>query len=119
MESPASVRELDTSLSILEAATLPIRTHLLWRYSCWLVVGGVEASPRSLNFESERFSVYLDDQLEAEALAMEIMGGPLKSLRWLVSELSKRDKALEAGALVIQDLPRHSPIPPKERCQLR
>ncbi|MEC7680541.1 MAG: hypothetical protein VX694_14820 [Planctomycetota bacterium] len=85
-----------------------------------LVVGGVEASPRSLNFESERFSVYLDDRLEAEALALEIMGGPLESLRWLVSELSEQDKALEAGALVIPGSPTPLiPIPLKERCQLR
>ena len=47
------------------------------------------------------------------------MGGPLESLRWLVSELSKQDKALEAGALVIPGSPTPLiPIPPKERCQL-
>ena len=53
-----------------------------------LIVGEKKVAPRDLHFKNDTFSVYRDDKLIASAPALEIMGGPLNSLRWLVNSLS-------------------------------
>jgi 2-keto-4-pentenoate hydratase len=70
-----------------------------------LIVGSSKSSPDKLSFESELFKVYKDGKIITEAIASEIMGGPLHSLRWLIGKLTKRNEVLRAGSLVIPGSP--------------
>ncbi len=70
-----------------------------------VVVGESQLSPAQLNFSSEMFSVYKDEQLITNAPAKEIMGGPIHSLRWLVGLLSRSGSCLKKGAIVIPGSP--------------
>jgi 2-keto-4-pentenoate hydratase len=70
-----------------------------------LIVGDKKISPRDLHFKNDIFSVYQDDKLIASASALEIMGGPLNSLRWLVNSLSSFGEILKEGSLVIPGSP--------------
>ena len=70
-----------------------------------LVIGERKVSPGDLSFEKEMFSVFKDGELITKAQASEIMGGPLESLRWLVSSLKKKGNRLEKGSLVIPGSP--------------
>ena len=70
-----------------------------------LIVGDKKISPRDLHFKNDIFSVYQDDKLIASAPALEIMGGPLNSLRWLVNSLSSFGEILKEGSLVIPGSP--------------
>jgi 2-keto-4-pentenoate hydratase len=70
-----------------------------------LVVGNAKASPSDLNFKREVFSVYEGNRLVTSALASEIMGGPLRSLRWLVTSLCSQGLSLTKGSFVIPGSP--------------
>ena len=70
-----------------------------------LVVGNQEISPHALSFKDEVFKVYKNNKLVTSAQAIEIMGGPLHSLRWLVSFLTRKKLSLEKGSLVIPGSP--------------
>ena len=70
-----------------------------------LVIGAASVAPEDVSFERERFSVRCDGQLVSSAPASEIMGGPLHSLRWLVTFLTRRGMALKKGSLVIPGSP--------------
>ena len=70
-----------------------------------LIVGEKKVSPRDLSFKNDIFSVYQDHKLIASAPALEIMGGPLNSLRWLVNSLSSLGEILKEGSLVIPGSP--------------
>jgi len=70
-----------------------------------LIVGKKKVSPRDLSFKNDIFSVHQDDKLIASAPALEIMGGPLNSLRWLVNSLSSFGEILKEGSLVIPGSP--------------
>ena len=70
-----------------------------------LIIGKSQVSPNNLNFSKEVFSVYKDDQLHTSASASEIMGGPLRSLRWLVNSLAKLGDCLPKGSWVIPGSP--------------
>jgi len=62
-------------------------------------------SPTSLNFDMEGVGVFRNDELAASGIGAEIMGGPLKSLRWLINHLVQRGEPLLAGQLVIPGSP--------------
>ena len=68
-------------------------------------MGEKKVSPRDLSFKNDIFSVYQDHKLIASAPALEIMGGPLNSLRWLVNSLSSLGEILKEGSLVIPGSP--------------
>ena len=70
-----------------------------------LVIGKKKVSPKELSFEDELFSVYKDGDLITKARASEIMGGPLKSLRWLVHSLAQRGMCLKKDSFVIPGSP--------------
>lgn len=70
-----------------------------------LIVGDNKISPENLSFKSEWFKVFEYDKITTEAIASEIMGGPLYSLRWLIEELTKQNKMLKAGSIVIPGSP--------------
>jgi len=70
-----------------------------------LIVGGTKVSPKQLSFEHELFSVRKNGELITEAPASEIMGGPIRSLRWLVGSLTNRGSCLKKGSLVIPGSP--------------
>lgn len=70
-----------------------------------LIVGDQKVSPADLRFEDEIFAVYKNSELITSAPASEIMGGPLHSLRWLVTFLTKKGAYLEKGSLVIPGSP--------------
>ena len=70
-----------------------------------LIVGEQKVDPRKLLFKDELFSVYKDGNLVTSALSSEIMGGPIHSLRWLVTFLTKKEKTLKKDSLVIPGSP--------------
>jgi 2-keto-4-pentenoate hydratase len=70
-----------------------------------LIVGSAKVSPRDLIFGDELFSVYKNNNLITSALASEIMGGPLHSLRWLVGALTEKGVSLKKGSIVIPGSP--------------
>ena len=70
-----------------------------------LVIGKKKVPPGELSFANELFSVRKDGEVVTEAPASEIMGGPLKSLRWLVKSLAQRRMRLAKGSLVIPGSP--------------
>jgi len=70
-----------------------------------LIVGDQKVDPRTLGFKDEMFSVYKDDTLITSAPSSEIMGGPIISLRWLVTFLTNKGEMLKKGSLVIPGSP--------------
>ncbi len=70
-----------------------------------LVVGEIGVAPETIDFANAKFRVMLDGQMVAEEAGREIMGGPLKSLRWLVEALTQQGKSLAPGQLVIPGSP--------------
>ncbi len=70
-----------------------------------LIVGNNSVSLEQLSFKHELFSVRKNGNLVVEAQAVEIMGGPLHSLRWLVETLTQRGSRLKKGDLVIPGSP--------------
>ena len=70
-----------------------------------LVVGDQRTSPGSFDWDAEAVSIFLDGEQAASGLGREIMGGPMKSLCWLVNHLVRRGESLRAGQLVIPGSP--------------
>ena len=70
-----------------------------------LVVDNTKVSPQALTFPDETVFVDQNNELLVSSKAEEIMGGPLESLRWLVSFLSSNNKVLKKGMLVIPRSP--------------
>lgn len=70
-----------------------------------LVIGNSLVSPRKCRFTDEMFSVFLDGRMITEAPASEIMGGPLKSMRWLIACLTRQGRFLKADSLIIPGSP--------------
>ncbi len=64
-----------------------------------LVVGEQRILPAALDLEG--VGIFRNGQLEASGIGAEIMGGPLKSLRWLANHLIRQGEHLRAGQLVI------------------
>jgi 2-keto-4-pentenoate hydratase len=70
-----------------------------------LIVGSQKVDPKKLLFRDEVFSVYKDGNLVTSAPSSEIMGGPINSLRWLVSFLTEKGEILKKDSLVIPGSP--------------
>ncbi len=70
-----------------------------------LIVGNQKVDPKKLLFKDEVFSVYKDGNLVTSAPSSEIMGGPIHSLRWLVTFLTKKGVILKKDSLVIPGSP--------------
>jgi 2-keto-4-pentenoate hydratase len=66
-----------------------------------LVVGAERVRPEGLDFAMEGVGLFKNDELAASGISAEIMGGPLKSLRWLANHLIRRGEHLKAGQIVI------------------
>ena len=60
-----------------------------------LVVGERRTSPAELDFDLEGVGIFRNDELAASGIGAEIMGGPLKSLRWLANHLLSRGEHLQ------------------------
>lgn len=85
-----------------------------------LVVGDRKTKPGSFDWDAEEFGVFLNDRLAASGAGAEIMGGPRKSLRWLVNHLVRRGESLKAGQLVIPGSPVELvPVEPGHRVSAR
>jgi len=70
-----------------------------------MVIGNEKVIPSSLTFADEVFRVYKNNSLMTSASAVEIMGGPMYSLRWLVSSLTMKGLTLKEGSIVIPGSP--------------
>jgi 2-keto-4-pentenoate hydratase len=70
-----------------------------------LVVGEPQVTPAEVDFDLEGVGLFRNSQLEASVIGAEIMGGPLKSLRWLANHLLRHGEHLQAGQLVIPGSP--------------
>ena len=70
-----------------------------------LVVGDQRTSPGSFDWDAEAVGIFLGDEQAASGHGREIMGGPMKSLCWLVNHLVRRGESLKAGQLVIPGSP--------------
>jgi 2-keto-4-pentenoate hydratase len=66
-----------------------------------LVVGERRTLPADFGFNLEGVGLFRNGALAASGIGAEIMGGPLKSLRWLANHLLRRGEFLQAGHLVI------------------
>jgi len=70
-----------------------------------LIVGEERVSATTLTFRDESFQVWKNGSLVTRALAAEIKGGPLHSLRWLIRHLTEKQQRLKAGSFVIPGSP--------------
>jgi len=70
-----------------------------------LVVGEQRMPPVEFDFDVEGVGIHRNGQLMASGAGAQIMGGPLKSLRWLVRRLQEEGEYLRAGQLVIPGSP--------------
>lgn len=66
-----------------------------------LVVGMEKVRPTGLGFDMEGVGLFKNGDLAASGIGAEILGGPLKSLRWLANHLIQRGEHLRAGQIVI------------------
>jgi len=66
-----------------------------------LIVGETRIPPCHIDLELEGLGVFCNGELMASGIGAEVLGGPLKALRWLVSQLIRRGEHLKAGHLVI------------------
>ncbi len=66
-----------------------------------LVVGKQRRLPKDFAFDLEGVGLFRNDELAASGIGAEIMGGPLKSFRWLANHLLRHGEFLQAGHLVI------------------
>jgi 2-keto-4-pentenoate hydratase len=66
-----------------------------------LVVGTEKVRPEGLDLDLEGISLFRNGVLAASGTGAEILGGPLKSLRWLANHLIGRGEHLQAGQIVI------------------
>ena len=70
-----------------------------------LVIGSSMVSPKECRFADEIFSVFLNGRQITKAPASEIMGGPLESMRWLITHLTRQGKFLKENSLIIPGSP--------------
>ena len=70
-----------------------------------LVIGNQKTSPASFDWDEEEVGIFIGDKRAASGHGREIMGGPMKSLCWLVNHLVRRGESLGAGQLVIPGSP--------------
>jgi 2-keto-4-pentenoate hydratase len=68
-------------------------------------VGEQRVSPTEVDFDLEGVGLFRNGELDASGIGAEIMGGPLKSLRWLANHLLCHGDYLRAGQLVIPGSP--------------
>jgi 2-keto-4-pentenoate hydratase len=66
-----------------------------------LVVGTERVRPVGLDWEAECVCLFRNGELAASGIGAEIMGGPLRSLRWLANHLIQRGEHLKAGQIII------------------
>jgi len=66
-----------------------------------LVVGRKYNLSPDLDLTQERTTLFINGVETASGVGAEIMGGPLESLRWLLTHLLRRNQGLRAGDLVI------------------
>ncbi len=66
-----------------------------------LVVGAKHEFPDSLDLRDERTTLLINDKEAASGMGSEIMGGPIESLRWLLTHLRERQIGLRMGDFVI------------------
>lgn len=66
-----------------------------------LVVGDEKVRPAGMDLEMEGVGLFKNGGLAVSGIGAEIMGGPLKSLRWLANHLIGRGEFLRAGQIVI------------------
>ncbi len=66
-----------------------------------LVVGDQKTLPGRFDWNLEGVGLFVNDELTGSGIGAEIMGGPLKSLRWLVNRIVQEGGGLRAGQLVI------------------
>jgi len=66
-----------------------------------LVIGEQRIPPIDLDFDLEGVGIFRNGALASSGIGAEIMGGPLKSLRWLANHLLRHVQHLEAGQFVI------------------
>ncbi len=70
-----------------------------------LIVGDRKVRPQEIDWDMEGVGLFKNHSLAASGIGAEIMGGPLKSLRWLVNHLVRRGSMLKAGEVVIPGSP--------------
>lgn len=73
-------------------------------FAC-LVMGSEKVKPDVLDFRTEIFEIFKNGSLVTQGTSSQIMGGPLNSLKWLVSHLAKRCETLRTGQFVIPGSP--------------
>ena len=66
-----------------------------------LVIGTEKVRPEGLDLDMEGVGLFKNGDLAASGIGAEILGGPLKSLRWLANDLIRRGEYLKAGQIVI------------------
>jgi 2-keto-4-pentenoate hydratase len=66
-----------------------------------IVIGKKYAFPPDLDLRQERTSLFINGVEAATGLGIEIMGGPIESLRWLITHLRRSRAGLRAGDTVI------------------
>ena len=65
------------------------------------LVGSHAVEASAIHWELEGVAVFKNQKLVASGVAADIMGGPLNSLKFLLSHLKSRDQKLAAGEMVI------------------
>jgi 2-keto-4-pentenoate hydratase len=66
-----------------------------------LVIGTETVLPSGLDLDMEGVGIFKNGELAVSGIGAEILGGPLKSLRWLANHLIRRGEHLQAGQIVI------------------
>jgi 2-keto-4-pentenoate hydratase len=66
-----------------------------------LVIGEERVRPEGLDLDTEGVGLFKNGELAASGIGAEIMGGPLKSVRWLANHLIQCGEHLKAGQIVI------------------
>jgi 2-keto-4-pentenoate hydratase len=66
-----------------------------------LVLGEIRPMPQYWDLNAEPVSLLVSGKIVATGLCSEIMGGPLRSMKWLAKHVSERGQKLRAGELVI------------------
>ena len=66
-----------------------------------LVVGTKRVRLVGLDLDMEGVGLFKNGELAASGIGAEILGGPLKSLRWLANHLIRHGEHLRAGQIVI------------------
>jgi len=66
-----------------------------------VIISTDHTDPRDVDWENEQIHVLNHDNRIAEGCATDIMGGPLKSLHWLISHLHVNGMHLKRGDIVI------------------